>query len=186
MTVARVLAAFASALSGVTGIAKISGNSVTAAIAGTDYSTPSSAETLTNKTLGAVAVSGNITGADIVQTRTMFQDVGNVFLDKGNSGTSTQTIDYTAGSHQKITATGNHTIATSNWPPTGNLGEMLLELTNGAAFTITWPTINWVKSDGSTTTTFASNGVTLQASGTDFAVLWSRDGGTTVYGKWVR
>jgi hypothetical protein len=125
-------------------------------------------------------------GSDQVWSRGMLKDMGNVYADKGNSGTTTQTLDYTAGSHQKITATGNHTIATSNWPPSGNLGELLLELVNGGAYTITWPTVNWIKSDGSTTTTFSSNGVTLQSSGTDWVYLWSRDGGTTIYGKIVR
>jgi hypothetical protein len=129
---------------------------------------------------------GNIDMADYQLSRGMLKDMGNVFVDKGNSGTTTQTLDYTAGSHQKITATGNHTIATSNWPPSGNLGELLLELVNGGAYTITWPTVNWIKSDGSTTTTFSSNGVTLQSSGTDWVYLWSRDGGTTIYGKIVR
>lgn len=138
------------------------------------------AATLTNKTLTAPTL------ADSQLIRAMLIDCGATFLDKGNSGTTTQTLDYTAGSHQRITVTGAHSIATSNWPPTGNLGELLLELTNGAAHVVTWPTINWVKSDGSTTTTFASNGVTLQSSGIDWVLLWSRDAGTTIYGKIMR
>lgn len=105
------------------------------------------------------------------------------YTDKGNSGTTTQTLDYSVAQEQKITVTGAFTIATSNWPSAGNLGEMLIKLVNGAAFAITWPTINWVKADGSTTTTFSANGVTLQTSGTDFVMLWSDDGGTTIYGK---
>lgn len=125
-------------------------------------------------------------GSDAALTRQMLQDCGHVFVDKGNSGTTTQTLDYSAGSHQKITVTGSHTIDTSNWPPSGNLGEMVLELVNGASATITWPTINWVKSDGTVTTSFASNGVTLQTSGTDWISLWTRDGGTTIYGKVLR
>jgi hypothetical protein len=112
---------------------------------------------------------------------------GFVFVDKGNSGTATQTLDFSAGMHQKITATGNHTIASSNWPASGSLGEMLLELVNGGAYTVTWPTINWVRPDGTVTTSIATYltalGRTLQSSGTDFAVLWSRDAGTTIYGK---
>jgi len=28
--------------------------------------------------------------------------------------------------------------------------------------------------------------VTLQTSGTDFCLLWTRDAGTTIYGKFVR
>ena len=110
-----------------------------------------------------------------------------VFLDKGNSGTTAQTIDYSAGKHQKITVTGAFTLnPVTNWPSTGKLGEVMLELTNGASSAVTWPTINWVKIDGSFTTTFSSNGVTLQTSGTDFILLWTRDGGTTVYGKVMR
>lgn len=116
----------------------------------------------------------------------MTKDMGVVYVDKGNSGTSAQAVDYTAGSHQRVAVTGAFTLSITNWPPTGNMGEVLLELVNGAAFAITWPTVNWIKSDGSTTTTFASNGVTLQASGIDWVLLWTRDGGTTVYGKIMR
>ena len=171
--------------------------------AGGALGTPSSG-TLTNATglppagvVGTAAILGanTFTGAQVhsdqAVSRAMFTDCGLVFLDKGNSGTATQTLDYTAGSHQKITATGNHTIATSNWPPTGNMGELLLELTNGGAFTITWPTINWRKPDGTFTTSIstylaANTGRTaLQSSGTDFIVLWTRDAGTTIYGTLV-
>ena len=129
--------------------------------------------------------------SDQQHTRAMLIDCGLTFLDKGNSSTTTQTLDYTAGSHQKITATGAFTIATSNWPPTVNLGELLLELTNGGSQTITWPTIYWIKPDGTTTTSIstylaANTGrIALQSSGTDFIILWSRDAGTTIYGRLV-
>lgn len=155
-----------------------------------DANKPVSTAQQTALDLKAGLVANTFTGSQVLSdqqlSRAMLKDCGLVYVDKGNSSTTTQTLDFTAGSHQKITATGNHTIATSNWPPSGNLGEMLLELVNGAAFTITWPTINWVKSDGSFTTTFSENGVTLQSSGTDFIVLWSRDAGTTIYGKVIR
>ena len=138
-------------------------------------------------TLGGNTFTGAQVYGDQILSRGMTKDMGMAFLDKGNSGTTSQTLDYTAGSHQKLTVTGAFTLnAVSNWPPTGNLGEILLELTNGASSAVTWPTVNWVKSDGTTTTTFASNGVTLQSSGTDWVLLWSRDAGTTVYGKIMR
>ena len=108
------------------------------------------------------------------------------FLDKGNSGSTTQNLNFTDAFHQKITNTGAFNITTSNWPSTGNLGQIMLELVNGAANSITWPTINWIKSDGTTTTSFSTNGVTLQTNGTDWIILWSKDGGTTIYGKVVR
>lgn len=122
-----------------------------------------------------------------VQTQTaQHHNNGQAYLDKGNSGTAAQTLVYTAATHQKLTVTGAFTLSTSGWPPSGRLGELSLELVNGAAFGVTWPTINWVKQDGTTTTSFASNGVALQASGTDWILLWSRDGGTTIYGKVMR
>lgn len=126
---------------------------------------------------------------DQQNSRAMLIDCGYTYLSKGNSSTTTQTFDYTAGSHQSVTATGNHTIATSNWPPTGNLGEMLVEYINGGAYTLTWPTISWIKPDGTTTTSIATylsantGRTALATSGTDFILLWSRDAGTTIYGK---
>lgn len=142
-------------------------------------------------TLAGNAFAGNQNYADYQNSRAMFLDCGWTFVDKGNSGVAAQNLDYTAGSHQKITATGNHTISTSNWPPAGNLGELLLELVNGGSYTITWPTINWIKPDGTVTTSIstylaANTGRTaLQSAGTDFLLLWSRDAGATIYGKLI-
>lgn len=109
--------------------------------------------------------------------------------DHGNSGTTTQDLAYSAGAVHKIKATGNFTITTSAWPATGTLGEMLLWLiADGTGRTITWPTINFVKSDGTFAATPALAGVTLQTANLaiDFVVLWSLDAGTTIYGKIVR
>ena len=123
------------------------------------------------------------TGSDSTMTRQMFKDTGFVYYDS----TTTNALDYVNGSCQRWAPnTGSQTLTISNWPPTGNLGELLIQGVNLGAATITWPTINWVKSDGTTTTTFSSNGVTLQASGTDWVYLWTRDAGTTIYGKVVR
>jgi hypothetical protein len=115
----------------------------------------------------------------------MYKDTGWVYYNS----TTTAALDYTNGSQQRWapTASSSPTLTISNWPPSGNLGELLIEGVNlGAAGTITWPTINWITSTGATTTTFASNGVTLQTSGTDWCLLWTRDAGTTIYGKFVR
>ena len=111
--------------------------------------------------------------------------LGVVHLDKGNSGTTAQVIDFTAAESQKLTATGNFTISTTGWP-TARGGSVLLKLVNGGAYTLTWTGITWVKSDGTFTTNFSLSGVTLQAAGTDFILFWSDDGGTTVYAKVMR
>lgn len=188
------------------------------ATAETDYVTPTGSGTLTNKTiaLGSNTVSGTIaqfntavTDADLailgantftaaqiysdqLVSRAMFKDCGLTVVDKGNSSTTTQTYDYTAGSVQTSTATGNHTIAFSNFPPTGNLGQVLVILTNGGAFTLTWPgSVLWVKPDGTTTASIstylaANTGRTaLQTSGVDQLLFWTRDAGSVVYGKLV-
>ena len=135
--------------------------------------------------------SKNIFSVDAQHSRAMFLDCGNTVVDKGNSSTTTQTYDYTAGSVQTSTATGSHTIATSNWPPTGNLGELLIILTNGGAYTLTWPTISWILPAGTTSTSIATylaantGRTALQTSGVDQILLWSRDAGTTIYGKLI-
>lgn len=107
-------------------------------------------------------------------------------VDKGTVTSGTVTFAVTSSSYQRLQVGGALTIATSSWPSAGTYSELAIELVNGAAGAITWPTINWVLPTGATTTTFANNGVVLQTAGTDFVILWSRDGGTTIYGKIVR
>ena len=158
------------------------GNALTATTAANLSGTPTlpSGITLSASTLG-----GNLTGGDYSLTRTMYKDTGWVYYNS----TTTAALDFTNGSQQRWapTASSSPTLSITNWPPSGNLGELLIEGVNlGAAGTITWPTINWITSTGATTTTFSANGVTLQTSGTDWCLLWTRDAGTTIYGKFVR
>jgi hypothetical protein len=132
---------------------------------------------------GNVEATGDVKSGGVVVAKPV------AFLDKGDSGTTTQNLAYTAAEHQRIRATGNFTITTSGWPVSGLLGEILLELVgDGTGRTITWPTINWIKSDGTLTTTFGLNGVTLVTANNapNFCLLWTRDAGTTIYGKWMR
>lgn len=139
--------------------------------------------TSTDDATNKLQVAGGVMLTDNTLTRAMLKDSGYAYY---NSGT-TNALDFTNGSHQRwAPATGAQTLSITNWPPSGNLGELLIEGVSLGAATITWPTVNWVKSDGTTTTTFASNGVTLQTSGTDWVYLWTRDAGTTIYGKVVR
>ena len=84
------------------------------------------------------------------------------------------TMDFSAGSFQRGTVTGNVTSVTfTNFPASGKVGYLTLELTNGGAHTITWP--GAVKWDG--------DGVpTLRAAGVDVLVFYSRDNGVTIRG----
>lgn len=103
--------------------------------------------------------------------------------DKGTVTSGTVTFDASVATKQKLTVGGNLTIAYSNWPASGVYGEVEVQLVNGGAHTITWPSVNWVLGDGTTSATFADMGVTLQASGTNHVLTWTADGGATVYGR---
>lgn len=159
-------------LSVVAGVSSLNG--LTGALTG--FATQTGVETLANKTLINPAL------ADSLLTGAALKDSGYAYYNSG----ATSALDYTNGSHQRWTPSGTAPLTIANWPPNGTTGELLIEGVNLGAATITWPTINWIKSDGTTTTTFSSNGITLQSSGTDWVILWTRDGGTTIYGKVVR
>jgi hypothetical protein len=108
--------------------------------------------------------------------------------DKGSVGTGTVTFDASANAvngktKQKLTVTGSLTVAFSNWPATGKYGEVEIQLVNGGSATVTWPTVSWLKGDGTNSTTFSTMGVTLYTSGVNSIMLWSYDAGTTVYGR---
>ena len=128
-------------------------------------------------------MTGGLIMSDQVVTRAMLKDCGVAYYNSN----AVNALDYTNGSHQRWAPnTGAQTLSISNWPPTGNRGELWIEGVNLGAATITWPTINWLKADGTYTTTFSANGVTLQAAGIDNVYLWTRDAGATIYGKVVR
>lgn len=140
----------------------------------------------------AGALRGRLHDGSVVDARGPVGDTGpagaviTVFADKGDSGTSAQVLDYSLAQHYRVKVTGVFALSMSNWQVSGLLAEMLIELVNGGAFAFTWPAINWVKADGSFTTSFASAGVTLQSSGIDWVLLWTRDEGATIYGKVMR
>jgi hypothetical protein len=121
------------------------------------------------------------TGAEGIGART------STFFDKGTVSSGTVTLDFAQAQTQRVQVGGALTLAATNWPvASAGLFVGVLELVNGGAFTLTWPSIRWVLADGTFTTSFSANTVTLQAVGTDFVTLWSRDGGATVYGRIIR
>lgn len=139
-------------------------------------------------------LAGTLTGADNVVAQAMLKDVGYAGIDKGNSGTATQTFDYRDGSKQKVTATGAHTFAFSNWPPTGNEGIMRVDFVNYGAFTITPPAVTWTNPDGSETTSLVTHFAALAAAGgragftaagLTKAIFWCDTAGATVYGRFI-
>lgn len=101
--------------------------------------------------------------------------------DDGTISGGTWAIDYANGPVIKATAGANITsITMTNWPASGTEGHLSLRCVNFGAYTITFPAWNWIKSDLTTTTTFADLLLTLPSSGTAFIDLRSDDGGTTI------
>ena len=136
------------------------------------YLTATSTNTLTNKTLGATTLSGELTGADQIVSAINLKDYGEVTNAIGNA-TGAKTIDLTAGNSVTATTTGATTWTFSNPTASDELCGFSLKLINGGSATQTWPTtVDWP----------AATAPTLTASGTDVLVFITCDGGTTWYG----
>lgn len=127
----------------------ISGNAATATAATSAGSVTNgvyltTAQTLTNKT---------ITG--LRETR----------IDLG-SGSN---IDINLGNYFTKTATANLTLTFTNVPASGTVGSVILELTNGGAYTFTLTGVKWA----------GAQTPALTASGKDILAFYTHDGGTT-------
>lgn len=111
------------------GVLKGSGGAIAAAVAGTDYVTPTGSETLTNKTL---------TGYK--ETVYTLATSGSINLNPAN------------GSVQSCTAAGVITFVDAL-----SAGQsIVLMLANGSSYTITWPTVTWVSSSGNVAPTLSA------------------------------
>lgn len=101
---------------------------------------------------------------------------------KGSVSSGTVTFDATRYGASTLTNAGAHTWAFT-WPASGYAPYQVL-VENAGAFPITLPAgIRWRKGDGTYSTTFSDQGVTLQAAAPNEFGLWTFDGGSTVYGK---
>ena len=134
--------------------------------------TATNTQTLTNKTLGATTLSGTLSAADQIINRPVLEDYAIQGSAIGNTG-ATRTFDLSVANFFSATLDQACTFTFSNPPASGDFGSFVLELTNGGAFTITYPaSVDFV------------GGVapTLTASGVDQLVFTTRDGGTTYFG----
>ena len=121
----------------ITGLLKGNGTAMSAAVAGTDYVTPTGTETLTNKTLTNPTVTN--------YTETPFS---------ANSSTAI-TLALTNGTVQIITLTGSATITM----PTAVSGKsfiMYLKQDATGSRTVTWSTVKWAGGTAPTITATAS------------------------------
>jgi len=97
--------------------------------------------------------------------------------NQGATMTGTETISLANGDVQYGTVTGNiTTLSFTNWAASGKAEFLTLELTNGGAFTISWPAaVKW----------HGGSAPTLQTSGVDVLVFYTRDNGTTIHAAQV-
>ncbi len=102
------------------------------------------------------------------------------------SVSGSKTVNIANGNVALMTISDNLTLSVTGWPASGHHGELLLEITNAGAHAITWPTVNWIMDDGSTTTNISNLHASFRTTGVDFVFLWTRDAGETVYGKVIR
>jgi hypothetical protein len=137
----------------ITGVLKGNGTAISAAVAGTDYVTPTGTETLTNKTVTNLVFDGSYT-EEVFALGTS----GSLALNPAN------------GTVQTCALTGDPTFTDS----IGSGQSIVLRLTNGASYTVTWPTTTWVTAGGNTAPVLTA---------ADTLVFW--DIGGTLYGAYV-
>ena len=136
------------------------------------YITATSTNTLSNKTLAATTLSGQLTGADQTVSAINLKDYGEITNALGNA-TGATTIDLTLGNSVTATTTGATTWTFSNPTASDELCSFSLKLVNGGSAAQTWPaSVDWP----------SATAPTLTASGTDVLVFITCDGGTTWYG----
>ena len=113
---------------------------------------------------GNVSISGNITGNAINLTKT-YQALG--------AKTADFTIDCSLGDIISFTVGAALTLTVTASASNVKCREIKLVITNGGAYTLTWPaSVKWV----------ADTAPTLTASGIDIITLLTIDNGTTWFG----
>ena len=134
-----------------------------AATAGTDYLAPAAIGTTVQ------AYDADTAKTDVVQTFSAVQTMGTA-INEHSVAVAASDINLALGNFFTKTIAALTTFTVSNVPTTGSAASFILDLTNGAAFAITW----WagVKWAGGTAPA-------LTAAGRDSLGFYTYDGGTT-------
>ena len=92
----------------------------------------------------------------------------------GSINAGTETFDVNTPWHT-VTVAGIFAIVFDNWPASGDLSSIGIEITNGGAFAFTWPaSVDWSPAGAEPSWT---------AAGVDSVILYSDDGGTIIHGS---
>lgn len=141
-------------------------------IADTDLLDKTAAETVSN--LWQFTASINMQDSNII--RAQFDDFA--ILHQSVAGSGSPSINYSSGQSVLLTMSANSTLTTSNWPASGRLGQLQIEiLQDTPARTITWPgVVNWLSG---APPNIGTDGETY------FILLSSRDNGSTIQGSYA-
>ena len=131
---------------------------------------------MTPTSLGATTLSGAVTGADQTVSAINLKDYGETTQALGSAG-GTRTVNLNNGNSATATVSASaNTFVFSNPTASDELCGFTLELTNGGSQTVNWPaSVDWA----------AATAPTLTASGVDYLVFWTVNGGTRWYGALV-
>ena len=131
-------------------------------------------QTLTNKTLGATALSGTMSFADNIASRPVLKDYGETVNAIGDLGGGTDDIDITSGNVVTATVSSSEqTFTFSNPSASGTACSFTLFLTNGGSQTVNWPaSVDWA----------GGSAPSLTASGVDILTFVTLDAGTIWHG----
>ena len=178
--------------------------------------TDSQTQTLTNKTLttpilsptaatgtsagqlgysGGILTFGDGSTQQIILSSAQSQTVSNKMIVASSYTQYTQpttsgsiSLSFATAHVHRITPTANISLSFTGWHSNGYHCVMKVNIVNGGLYTITFPSIQWIKRDGSVTTTFSSyltdiGRSSLQTSGIDEFLIWTDSGGSTLRGK---
>lgn len=107
------------------------------------------------------------TGGTAMRLSYVYSDLGAI------TAGGTATANANSATVFRVQALGALTLVFSNLPTGALSGDIELLCVNFGGKTITWPTGNWIKPDGSYASTPAAAGVTFQTSGTDRVLVMS-------------
>jgi hypothetical protein len=92
---------------------------------------------ITNLQVNSVSLNGTNDFGDNVIRGAAFQDCSDVVNDAGYITTSSVAVDYRLGGYQQYSVDpGTYTFNISNWPPSGKLGTLMVEVTPTATGTV--------------------------------------------------
>jgi hypothetical protein len=114
-----------------------------------------------------------------VVSQATFKDTAETVYAHGSVGSGSVTLDHENGHYQTLTVTADTTFAFQNFPSTGTLGRIILDITLApTAVTLTFPTAV-IKADNVTGSDGTSDQIT-PGLGRALYEFVSPDGGTTV------